>query len=1829
MKNIFKKSLALLLVLSMLSTLPMITFATEEELTETLKMTYDFGEAFAVADEYDFSAADAYYNLPLKNANSEISASPWKVGEFNLSNGQFEYNLGHLTRQWKTYGRAPEDTVTNSDKTHLIFVDSVQGAAGTDTAPSTYYMKRTGDHAYIGYSFGQINNAVYYSNTHSGSVGKYRGAVRFIVPRDGIVSPNITFYEATDYANMTDGTDGAFFRIYKLSDGVETTIYGGDCVAPSDLSEGWENIPGGQYTTYKNKKAAVNAGDEIVLVFDGGANTWAEEFELVSYQINYLEEEPEDDEITQKNIYNYSEAYAVDTTNYSFEGANQDGTTVYQNLPLVHENSEASASPWKIGYYHATTKVFTFYEYLSRGWYTVNRAPEDKVTSQSRTTSLAFGYGTVWKGPAGTEYGWNIAHERIGCNFGANTETNSFPGDIYGTYAKTRNAIRFVAPRDGYVIPTVKMQDDCDEFTSSTGDGVLFRIYKESGTVETPIIGGEEISYIDKSSGWKLLPAGRTIKAFTSDAVPVSEGDEIVLVFDPNQGTGCDEFCLYDYEIEYVPPISAYKEETYLSYIEGETNTIDMTRVPVSDSVEGTIVYGLTDDEGLLAETDKAGIYTLTGKTNYIGSEKGTPAVLTATFTEDGATEAACSVSTKIYISTPKNNYDFGEAFTVADDYSFENSGAENTTVYKDYALKYANSEVSASPWKVGYFDYKNSGKFTFYPVASRVGYTTGCALEDNSTHTVALKAKPRMAFGTGTSYKGPSGGYYGWQLNDPHVGYNFGTNTAYNSFSGDYWNKRQNAIRFVVPKSGVVIPTLVLAEDQAAYTSDDGVYFKLYKSSGGDLTPVYGGAYSSVIDSSTGWEQIPVGKGLLTTWTGTKVSVTAGDELVLVFDPGANTSCDEFTIYSYDIDYQNPIQGYKPETVVYYDEDGNKLVDLRVQKTLASDGGNVVYTVVSDGANALEETETSGVFELTGVLNFADYKKGTPIKLIASYYGAGESAKSGALPTYTSSTDLYVAEAVDVYDLREAYVPADGYSFTAGNDVADYNKITAKYENSESSLFPWKLGLTDVDAGYTFTYLPVMNRYSSGCRLIEDTVNSKYPLKAAYGLTLDTANGAVSGGGYIGYGYENSTGINSFSGNHNTKERSTVRFVVPRDGVINPVIKLFEDQASFTEGSTTDGVYFRAYKKSGNTKTPIYTGDRTVTFDNSADWLQIPPGKVITTWNSAKVGVKAGDEIVIEFDPGQMHWSDEFCIYGMQMKYCPSIDSYPEITEVTYDALSDDNTIDLRIEKFVNEGTIEYTVEDSINALEETETPGVYALAGVTNYNGVTLSAPVVVTASYFATGESSEQGSTPISTTSTTLYISSVLAEYDPFGYEKIKTTNLDMNEDSFFLPYYEKAEERALYGTIDLDLHERWAGSTVTFDKKGYLEYEGDGKVRVIGLYDHSKSAPKAVDSTDKFVTPGNSTLTARRDENTIGTPIKMTVTAPDGYSKSFNVLTFKAVIQDVEQYGSNVYRWVYGGYRGTSNRINNAVMSFETMHKKGDDYRFESLVPDPGKLSDGVLIPIQIAGNKYTDGRSGGSVDTYCKRSISGMGQNYITLYNGLYIGSVGIAQTFTAPYSGRIELSSFIHDYVYTWQSQYIGAKGLSSKYIIGLYDENDNLIKTLYKESFGPVKVDGNWIQAWDFYGDATYGQGVTGSREANALIFDIEKGQKVRVMFEMPDMSTLTSGQGVSDLGRFADPIFTYLESEIDTEIAISGDASVSSSASVTISALKDDATCAYFAYDSNGKMIGSGFKALEAKSTEVVVNVSADVAASYFKVYLWEDLSTLKTIGSTLILK
>lgn len=1567
MKNIFKKSLAFLLTLSMLSTLPMVAFATEEESEKTLKTIYNFSEAFEVADGYNFSAADAYYNLTLKNANSETSASPWKVGEFNLTSGSFEYNLTHLTRQWSTYGQAPEDSVSKSGKTHLIFSNDIQGSAGSEdgTTASTYRFKRSDGHSYIGYSFGQINNSQTYYNSHPGSKGSYRGAVRFVVPRDGVISPTAVFYDATDYANSgyetsVYATDGVLFKIYKQSGDNKTIVYGGEVTSPSDNSTGWARIPGAQYSTYKDAYLPVKAEDEVVMVFDAGNNTFSEEFEIVSYKI------------------------------------------------------------------------------------------------------------------------------------------------------------------------------------------------------------------------------------------------------------------------EYVDPIAPYDTDTYLSYQGGKINTVDLTRTPVIDGLDGTISYSLTDTQGLLTATSTPGFYTLTGATNYDGTTKGTAAVLKASYTPTGATEPSCETSTNIYISTPKNSYDMGEGFAIVDEYDFSTNGQEKNTVYQNLVpyLKYENSESSTSPWKYGRYELNNSNTFT-YPGYLSVGwYTEGRAPEDETT---SQSWPTRLCFGTGSTYKGPSGGFYGYQISGMMIGYAFGNNTSYNSFSGNTGSKYRNAVRFVVPKSGVVSPTVKLFDDNTADFSgnNDGVLFKLYKkNSAGTISLIYGGNFESPMDSSTGWERIPYGK-VVTTWEGAKVSVAQGDELVLVFDPNSATSSDEFGIYSYTIDYKNPLEDYSADTYGYYEEGGKNLLDLTLDKTVATDNGTVTYTVM-DSTGALTATETPGVYKMTGVLNYADYTKGTPITVVASYYAEGESAQNGDVPAYTSTTNLYIGEAVETYNIRDAYLPADGWSFTAGNAVADYNAITAKYENSETSPLPWKFGLVSIADG-TFTYLPTMNRVGAYSRLIEDTVNSGWYAEAVYGKSLNTSKGTISGY-YLGYGYEKTNHWNSFSGNYDSKLRSTIRFVVPRDGVINPVIKLMDDTTSFS--GSTDGVLFKAYKKSGSVITAIYGGTITAPLDNSTGWVQIPAG-TLTTWDTGKIGVKTGDEIILQFDPYSSTSSDEFGIHTVRMNYVDAIEPYDEITYATYDAESEDQTLNLTVTQYAAGGTVEYTKEDTINALKETGTPGVYTLAGVTNYDGVTLSTPVTVTASYYAEGESSANNNTPIVSITTTVYISSVLSKYEPFGHYTVKTTNLDMNYDAFFLPYYTNANERAVYGTIDLDLHERWAGATVTFDKSGYLEYVGDGHVKVLALYDHSKSSPSSVDSTDTMTTLSGSTLKARRDENTVGTPIKMTVTAPDGFSKSYYVLTFKAVVQDVEQDGHDVYRWIYGGYRGTTNRVNNAVMSFETVHGTSSAFTFKPMVPEPGGLDSGVLISLDIAGNKYVDARSGGKVDTYGARAISMMGSAYNTNNFGLDTGAVGIAQTFTAPKTGTLELTSFVPKLFTTWQSKFIGPAGQSGTLHINLYDEDDTLLNVIYTESWGPKEVDGSWDGPWQTYGNATYGDGVSGTRETGKLVFDVEKGQKVRVMIEYPDMTGFSSGQGAMDMQRAADPVFTYVESELDATIATVGESEITSSATATIPEIVDDATYTYFGYDANGKLVGSGYAALEEGATTLAPSVTGKTAVEYFKVFIWSDLTTLQSVGGALLLR
>lgn len=1520
-----------------------------------------------------------------------------------------------------------------------------------------------------------------------------------------------------------------------------------------------------------------------------------------------------------KTVYDFAEAFAIDTTNYSFANASADGTEVYKNPPLKYANSEASTSPWKVGYFKlSNNNEFAFFSHMSRGWYTTNRAPEDTVSNQAYTLSLSFGRGTIWKGPSGGVYGWQINGEDVGYAFAQNTETNSFPGNIYGTYARTRNAVRFVAPRDGIIVPEIKLLDDTMSFSGTT-DGVLFKIYKKSGSANTPIIGGNYTATMDTSDGWELVPAGKVITTFTGDPTAIAAGDEVVLVFDPNTSTSSDEFTIYSYNIEYIDPIATYDAETYLTYTEGKINTVDLTRATVLEGLGGTVSYSLTDGAGVLQATAKPGIYTLSGRTNYDGTTKGTPAVLTASYTPAGGNSVICTTSTNIYVSTLKSTYDIADAFAVDPSYSFAGYDLQNTTVYQNLPPKYPNTEESSSPWKIGYYKLAD-GTFVFSTHLSKGWYTDGRAPED--TYSPANR-QTRLSFGSGSVYKGPAGTEYGWQISGTTIGYGFKNNTSTNSFSGDYYvNRSQHAVRFVAPRAGLVSPTIQLMD--SARGGSDGVLFKVYKKSGTTITPVYGGDHIATRDSSTGWDLIPESSELYTR-SGAQISVSAGDEIVLRFDPYASQSSDEFTLYSYIIDYLAPIEEYKQDTFGYYSANGDNVLDLRVNKVSADDNGLVTYTVI-DSLNALAATDVAGVYTMTGVKNYVDYAKGTPITVVASYYAEGDSPISGALPAYTSTTNLYIGDLIESYNISEAFLPADDFAWTTvDNEASDYSRLTAKYENSETSTFPWKIGATDVDAGNKFIYHTVMNRPSKWCRLIQDTVNSKkgYYTSAAYGTALDTTNGAATGC-LIGYNYESGKNESSFSGNHNDKTRATIRFVVPRDGVINPVLTLLDKQMSFEEGSTTDGVFFRVYKKSGAATTAIYGGTYTSSFDSSTGWAQIPPGNVLTTFNNGKVGVKAGDEIVIEFDPGKAHWSDEFCIHTVRMNYVDAIANYNEITNVTYDAMAADKTVDLRIEKYVADGNIEYTVEDSIGALAATAVPGVYTLAGVTNYDGTTLTTPVKVTASYFATGDSSANGDAPICSTSTVLYISSVLFNYEPFGHYVVKTTNLDMAYDTFFLPYYTQDFERELYGTVDLDLNERWAGATLSFDKNGYLEDAGGGRVRVIGLYDHTKSNPKAADSTDM-----NGTKKARRDENTVGTPIKMTVTAPDGFSKSYYVLTFKAIVQDLEQDGRDVYHWIYGAYKNANNRINNAVMAFETVAGTNGVFTFKPMVVEPGALSEGTLIDLDAAGNKYVDSRAAGKVGAFNGSSVSRMGAAFNDDDFGLSVNNSGIAQTFTAPKSGRITVSSFTPELFLTWQSQYIGERGKSGTIYINLYDEDDKLVDILYKESWGPKQVNSSWSGPWTLYDNAVYSRAVAGTRQKGEIEFDVVKGQKVRVIMELPDMTGFSAGQGALDINRIADPIFTYVESELDTVIATSGEGTIISSTSADIGKLVDDAVCTYFGYDANGKLVGSGYEELASGTNVIAPSITGSAAVDYFKVFLWSDFETMRAVGGALILK
>ncbi|MBQ1935573.1 MAG: hypothetical protein II351_01830, partial [Clostridia bacterium] len=459
--------------------------------------------------------------------------------------------------------------------------------------------------------------------------------------------------------------------------------------------------------------------------------------------------------------------------------------------------------------------------------------------------------------------------------------------------------------------------------------------------------------------------------------------------------------------------------------------------------------------------------------------------------------------------------------------------------------------------------------------------------------------------------------------------------------------------------------------------------------------------------------------------------------------------------------------------------------------------------------------------------------------------------------------TVTYLSQQKLEYDLAEAFAVSS--PFTGGLEGSYYDYAEGLTPVTANGAGQWALGyynwnteeftpFTYLNRGnFTTTRAPEdVNNYwaSSTPSLVWATAGKINTYQATKYVPEAARNEGATGNmeancstpAAIGYNFSSGAKVNnSFPGHSYTTTQAAIRFSVHRAGHITPTIKMMDYL-------TNGGVLYRVYKVDGKTgeETSIYPmageTDYTSADAKTSGWCLLPEAMTdFITRDEAVVEVDVGDEIVFRFDKYTAGWpsSKNFIIDTLKINYTEvyegnPIKSYLENTEVIYDP--DTPQIDLRRERTSDQvlGTIVYTVEDDDNGvLIETATPGVYVLSGEINAFTSNERTPVKVTASYYALGKPE----TPVFTTTTNLYVFAASSRYKAFGAAPFKTSQLGFENDGFLLPYYANETERAVYGTIDLEIHDVWKNAIVTFSKDGYFEYLGNGKIRAIAKYDYT--------------------------------------------------------------------------------------------------------------------------------------------------------------------------------------------------------------------------------------------------------------------------------------------------------------------------------------------------------------------------------------------------------
>lgn len=1117
--------------------------------------------------------------------------------------------------------------------------------------------------------------------------------------------------------------------------------------------------------------------------------------------------------------------------------------------------------------------------------------------------------------------------------------------------------------------------------------------------------------------------------------------------------------------------------------------------------------------------------------------------------------------------------------------------------------------------------------------------------------------------YGDGGYYASSFTGYGG------SIGYGFSEGVGYNN-SGIMPDVHP-AVHFVAPRSGIINP-----EFRAYAKGNEELTFRMYKRvTPTQWQPIYPasiegsvtieGDYSELDPSTQSRNYVldeheTEGWNLVSSVGATErkdglVYVEAGDEIVLRFGKqNFSTPSIAFALDTLKMHYVS-----KWEFSYFAD---TRMVDMGI--------------VIPEGAT-ISVAENSGLIatDVEGVFTVAQtFVDGTvvPVTITVGTSTAIIDAKITAVPTY---------------DAAEAFATTNDYDEgkTEAEKYADKSQ-TSVITNDGSDM--WAVGYfekNNINEFYRYTVLqrPKDYRayedtlYTSRAAAMTWTISGAYFGSNAAGETVSGYTNDDDGGwsllntnatqGSLSYNFGSDTYIGNSAAGHNSYAGNTVTptiiFTAPLDGVINPFLKAAATKAN--------SVMYRMYKVDGAGKyTQIYPLESekenwvqpTCDWDGNYalsdvaynNWAYLPASSN-NSWmiqNKGAVRVNKGDKIYLRF--AGVTGSEAFALSQLTMNYLGRFDENDELLleapfanyEETYDLVTPrDKEVNLSREPLNNpeaKGTMEYTITGNTEVLRTTNDAGVYELTGKINAGGEA----AVVTAAYYSKGKSSANHDKPLYTTSTNVYVKAASMTVDTFSYDLFKSHRLGYDNDGFLLPYYTNATERAMYGEIDLGLADEWKNSTVTFtlkDNEGKevetekVEYLGNGRIRVVGKHDFTDAGGAWPNKSGKDQKPDtvadsyNGHL-AIRDITTAGAnPVVMTIKAPDGGVRKFNIWTFDAKVHGDTV--SKIYGFDYANYY-----VPNAVTRFEgfvdmTATNGGS---FVPMYRDNGKkshispVSDDMYLQAESTSWWFPKVPSFSTAGELMMFSFNET--NWEDYTPAEYVDFDGASWTFEAPKSGVVNVKNFMTDKLHANNNYHFVSNAVV--YVRhykanGTYTE---LIKRTYGTNYGNSTS--------GIFSDETETTGTMAKslEEDGTMNITVDKGDIIRVILanntDTTAVSTLVkkNSKNAEDTALYLpDPTFTYVNVVLDR---IDTDNNMIVVTPSSYDGLANTGVLAIL-YGEAGNIIETVTDSgedetifVDSEAGGVGINYQA-TDFSYAKVFFWESLDNIKPLAGDILLR